>query len=265
MFKYIFLILTLCCCICATGCLPEQAKPAGSSWGGASVITDVDVIKVSGVATIQTTPYIIPDNTSKGLFLKHNSTGAQNPRDYGSLWCYDYTDPGYLGLEIDTKFIEFQREGTVVGQMLEGEGGAVSWDFELLTDVQTPDLNTQHALGQCQLGISGNGAASFGYRGFGVGNYALYQDSNFATYVKAGSGQSIGFFTNSTTLSATMTATEIQTINVQPKTDDTYYIGKNDDDSPFAYKGVILKDTSDGKYYRIEVINGTITATDLTD
>jgi len=53
--------------------------------------------------------------------------------------------------------------------------------------------------------------------------------------------------------------------NIQPTADDTYYIGKNDDDTPFAWKGVILKDTTDGKYYKIEVINGVVTATDLTD
>ena len=53
--------------------------------------------------------------------------------------------------------------------------------------------------------------------------------------------------------------------SIFPATDDTYYLGKNDDDSPFAWKGVILKDTTDGKYYRIEVINGVVTATDLTD
>jgi hypothetical protein len=53
--------------------------------------------------------------------------------------------------------------------------------------------------------------------------------------------------------------------NLYPDTDDTYYLGKNDDDTPFAWKGLILKDTTDGKYYRIEVISGTITATDLTD
>ena len=55
------------------------------------------------------------------------------------------------------------------------------------------------------------------------------------------------------------------TANVYPGTDDTYYLGKNDDDSPFAWKGVIVKDTTDGKYYRIEVISGVVTATDLTD
>ncbi len=53
--------------------------------------------------------------------------------------------------------------------------------------------------------------------------------------------------------------------DIWPVTDNTYYLGKNDDDTPFAWKGVILKDTTDGNYYRIEVINGTVTATDLSD
>jgi hypothetical protein len=53
--------------------------------------------------------------------------------------------------------------------------------------------------------------------------------------------------------------------NVYPAADNTYYLGKNDDDAPFAWKGVILKDTTNGRYYRIEVINGVVTPTDLTD
>lgn len=53
--------------------------------------------------------------------------------------------------------------------------------------------------------------------------------------------------------------------DIWPLIDDTYYLGKNDDDTPFAWKGIILKDTTDGKYYRIECINGVVTATDLTD
>ena len=53
--------------------------------------------------------------------------------------------------------------------------------------------------------------------------------------------------------------------NIYPLADDTYYVGKNDDDSPLAWKGIILKDTTNGKYYRIEIINGVVTATDLTD
>ena len=50
-----------------------------------------------------------------------------------------------------------------------------------------------------------------------------------------------------------------------PDTDNSYYLGKNDDDTPLAWKGVILKDTTNGTYYRIEIINGVITATSLTD
>lgn len=53
--------------------------------------------------------------------------------------------------------------------------------------------------------------------------------------------------------------------NIYPGTDDSYYLGKNDDDTPFSWKGIILKDTTNGKYYRIEIINGVVTATDLTD
>lgn len=58
---------------------------------------------------------------------------------------------------------------------------------------------------------------------------------------------------------------QLNTQNVYPVTDDAYYIGKNDDDTPFAYKGVILKDQVTGTYYRIEILSGVLTVTDLTD
>jgi hypothetical protein len=54
------------------------------------------------------------------------------------------------------------------------------------------------------------------------------------------------------------------TQNVQPIANDTYYLGKNSISSPLAYKGIVLKDTTDGKYYRIEVISGVITPTEVT-
>jgi len=53
--------------------------------------------------------------------------------------------------------------------------------------------------------------------------------------------------------------------SIYPSADDTYYLGKNDDDSPLAWKGVILKDTSDGKYYRLQVTSGALEVIDLTD
>ncbi len=55
----------------------------------------------------------------------------------------------------------------------------------------------------------------------------------------------------------------INTLNVYPIVNDTYYLGKNSISSPLAYKGLVLKDTTNGNYYRIEVINSVITATQI--
>ena len=52
--------------------------------------------------------------------------------------------------------------------------------------------------------------------------------------------------------------------NIYPDTDDTYYIGKNDYNTPLAWKALILVDQVSGKYYRIEVLSGVLTATKLT-
>jgi hypothetical protein len=54
--------------------------------------------------------------------------------------------------------------------------------------------------------------------------------------------------------------------NLYPATDNTYYLGKNDDDTPFAWKGLVLKDQAGtGKYYRIEVYGDALRIVDLTD
>lgn len=55
----------------------------------------------------------------------------------------------------------------------------------------------------------------------------------------------------------------LNTKNIYPRTDNTYYLGKNSASTPFAWKGVILKDTTNGNYYRIEVTAGVIVATAL--
>lgn len=51
--------------------------------------------------------------------------------------------------------------------------------------------------------------------------------------------------------------------NVVPAADDTYYVGKNSISSPLAYKGLVLKDTTNGNYYRVEIISGVVTATQI--
>lgn len=53
--------------------------------------------------------------------------------------------------------------------------------------------------------------------------------------------------------------------DIWPDAHDTYYLGRNDDDTPLAYRGLILADTANGKHYRIECINGVVRATDLTE
>lgn len=53
--------------------------------------------------------------------------------------------------------------------------------------------------------------------------------------------------------------------DIYPTTDNTYYVGRFDDDSPKAWRGIILKDTSNGKYYLIRMTGGSVTAVDLTD
>ena len=54
--------------------------------------------------------------------------------------------------------------------------------------------------------------------------------------------------------------------NVEPNVDDTYYVGKDDDDDPRAWKGIISKDQAGtGKYYRLEVYNDALRIVDLTD
>jgi hypothetical protein len=51
--------------------------------------------------------------------------------------------------------------------------------------------------------------------------------------------------------------------NAQPDTDDTYYLGRNSATSPKAWKGLILKDQSNGNYYRITSNAGALTLTAL--
>jgi len=72
---------------------------------------------------------------------------------------------------------------------------------------------------------------------------------------------------DSPTEQATIDAAGIlSTKNHYPKTDNVYFLGKNDDDTPFAWKGVILKDQGGtGKYYRLEVNGDALQIVDLTD
>jgi hypothetical protein len=89
-----------------------------------------------------------------------------------------------------------------------------------------------------------------------------YNDSNgSATYYTDYSVSSAGVATI-----APSAAILNVTGDVRPTTDNTYYLGKNDDDTPQAWKGIILKDQAGtGKYYRLEVYDNALRIVDLTD
>lgn len=103
-----------------------------------------------------------------------------------------------------------------------------------------------------------------------TGNYCrIRNDLYLDSIIKLGAGQDFEILYDDTDGILNPRAAGIGNIkingNVYPYADDTYYVGKNDDDSPFAYKGIILKDQTDGKYYRVELNGGSLTVVDLTD
>jgi len=51
----------------------------------------------------------------------------------------------------------------------------------------------------------------------------------------------------------------LRACGVEPVADDTYYLGSAS--IPLAWRGVILRDTVTGDYYRVEMVDGTLTAT----
>lgn len=53
--------------------------------------------------------------------------------------------------------------------------------------------------------------------------------------------------------------------NTYPAIDNTYYLGKNDDDTPFSWRGIVFTDQTNGKKYRLELNAGVVTIVDLTD
>lgn len=71
------------------------------------------------------------------------------------------------------------------------------------------------------------------------------------------------------TVTFTISGTDIAGVTstgFEPATDNTFYLGRNDDDSPKAWKGLIMKDQGGtGKYYRLEVFDNALRIVDLTD
>lgn len=116
--------------------------------------------------------------------------------------------------------------------------------------------------------LTTDGGDSYLYRtsiayGSSLGDDTVLQDAGGGDVVIFGTGEVARFLNGGGVTLATGTLTVGG--NVQPATDDTYYLGRNDDDSPKAWKGVILKDQTTGTYYRLQIDSGVVTVVDLSD
>ena len=82
-----------------------------------------------------------------------------------------------------------------------------------------------------------------------------------AIYFQSGGSTIMSMNNNGLAMSAGKTITSC---NIEPVANDTYYIGKDSTTSDQkAYKGVILRDTTNTKYYRLEITNGAVVATEI--
>lgn len=126
-----------------------------------------------------------------------------------------------------------------VGNLIVGDGGSLFTDVN--GNVYTGNLRFRNK--------ANDGWIAFADRNTS-GADAVYDLASIGTLTTTGSATFGGLLTAQ---------------NIHPATDNTYYLGKNDDDTPFAYKGLVLKDQTTGTYYRIEVNAGVVTPVDLTD
>lgn len=98
-----------------------------------------------------------------------------------------------------------------------------------------------------------------------TGDYGLSQGFDIILSKTGYTSQTYSNLTMATDMSfvqGSLTATHTLVQNQTPITDDTYYLGEIG--TPFkAFKALVLHDTTDGKHYKIETINGTVTATAL--
>jgi len=127
------------------------------------------------------------------------------------------------------------------------------------TDVPSYKLSVVDTSGNCAINIqsaaSGSASLWLGRSGYLTLGGVSYANGTDTLSLRSGGSDMI-----------TITSAEIKSKNFYPYADNTYYLGKNDDDTPFAWRGIALKDQGGtGKYYRLEVYGDAIRIVDLTD
>lgn len=169
----------------------------------------------------------------------------------GGVFSVEYVTPTQTIQMNDSRPIVF---GTGHDASIMHDG--TNWIFDITAATTTMKFNSQlldtdfdfYSDDGIMLHLDSGGSTSY---------FRPKDDSTTAYQIQNASGTSL--------FSVDSTNSIISLTSLYPKSDNVYYLGKPDDDTPLAWKAVILKDTTNGKYYKLEIINGVVTATDLTD
>jgi hypothetical protein len=202
--------------------------------------------------------------------------------EVGDVWVGDtlYTDDivstgliTSVGLTVDTTTLYVDTSnhrvgvGTITPSLKLDVKGAANTSFTncpLLMQVHTTDVYADNMGGGISLGgmYDDTHSTTFGYVA-GLKDGA--GDGDVGGKLILGARATGGGAADMTVV--TIYGTGITTTkDLYPATDNTYYLGKNDDDTPFAWKGLILKDQAGtGIYYRLEIVDDALVITDLSD
>lgn len=170
----------------------------------------------------------------------------------GDIWVEKAGDTMTGPLILETAATDPQYEARDTSAPGAGAGGRIR-----LRVTQKPTASG-HRLGVLHFAAPDSGAT--------VQNSAsieAFATENWGTLGGEGTELQFGATANGA-FSRTMVAAVTPT-GVEPVTDNAYYLGRNDDDSPRAWKGIILKDQTTGVYYRLQINSGAVNLIDLTD
>jgi len=223
---------------------------------GTDLIIDADVL-TSGSKELRLNPnggdiHLFDTKVLNGstdgykLYLHNMGEGASNA---GSIYIDQY---GRLHLDSPNDDVVFSAAGSVQFESI-AFNGAIMYTVTAELDIKANNNQTD------------------------IGRVSFYPTQNWKVRFEANEDSSThdAYFYNFdiSTTTGNLTIGGLSTLtggaatgNIEPITDDTYYLGRNDDDSPKAWKGIVLKDQAGtGKYYRIEVSGDALQIVDLTD
>lgn len=228
-----------------------------------------------------------PVGARSGIYYEFTTAGTANARQQGLFF---EMKAGYTGAH-SAIGIYFANAAQATGNNINtwmGNYGSMNYVYGVTTGLNCAQGGWAQG-GNLNIGVMGeaptakNSATNLGVLGIAlntgtspvqIGGYFTLRDTatpnipsvSAALIADNGSQTSniLRLFDNGTACFAVEDGGTVYAQNIYPWANDTYYLGKNSISSPYAWKGVCVKDTTNGNYYRIEVISGTLTATQIT-